>query len=79
MDFPIEASPANDGFAITESDTTVFVATALYVGTTGNVVLVTSRGTELTFIGVPAGTILPIRCKQVKTATTATDIIGLTY
>lgn len=75
----VEAASAGDGFAITKSDTTVFCAIALYVGTTGDVALVTSRDTTLTFIGVPAGTVLPIRCKKVLAATTASNILGLIY
>lgn len=75
----VEAASANDGFAVTKSDTTVFFANALYIGTTGDVVLVTCRDTTLTFVGVPAGTFLPVRCKKVMAATTASNIIGLTY
>lgn len=55
-----------------------FFARALYVGGAGNVVLVTRSGAEVTFTGVPVGTILPVQTKQVKaTGTTATSIVAL--
>jgi len=79
MATPIEAAGAKDGFAITESDTTIFRADALYIGTGGDVVVTTSRGTALTFADVPGGFILPIACTQVKAASTAADIVGLVY
>lgn len=69
--------PASDAFAITKSDSTVFYARALYVGTTGDVVVTTRAGNDVTFKAVPAGTILPVRCTKVKAATTAADIVGL--
>ena len=54
--------PACDGFAVTPHDTTNFnsIARALYIGATGNVVLITPAGTTLTFVAVPAGFILPV-------------------
>ena len=72
---------ARDGFAIVPSDSVDFVKDAggIYVGVTGNVVLVTGKGTVLTFVGVPAGTVLLIDTSRVNaTATTATNLIGLT-
>ena len=72
---------AGDGFAITPSDSVDFDidAAAIYVGGTGTVVLVTAKGNVLTFVGVPAGTILPIDTSRVNvTSTTATAMIGLT-
>lgn len=73
-------SPADDGLAVTPSDS-VDLATdgrALYVGGTGDVALVTPKGTVLTFVGVPAGTILPVRVRRVNsTNTDATSMIAL--
>lgn len=64
--------------AVTPSDTLETFAAALYVGGAGNVVVVTEGGDTVTFTGVPAGTILPIRVKQVRsTSTTATSIVRL--
>lgn len=76
---------ARSAFAITKSDETNYltdaslrVPRALYVGTTGDVVvqLVSDAGT-VTFKAVPAGAVLPIRPQRVLAATTAADILGL--
>jgi hypothetical protein len=74
--------PAHGGFAVTPHDTTLFDATrvvrALYVGVGGTVVALTSADQVLTFLNVPSGSILPVRCKRVNsTSTTATNIIAL--
>lgn len=72
--------PGDDAFAVTPSDSVDFTvaARALYVGVTGNVVVITKGGTAITFTAVPAGMILPIRCTRVNsTNTTATNIVGL--
>lgn len=51
---------------------------AFYVGGAGDVVIVDGNGYELTFTAVQAGTLLPIKCKEIlQTGTTATDIIAL--
>lgn len=73
-------APATDGVAVTPSDT-VDVAggpfRCLYVGVSGNIVLITLGGSTLTFIGVPTG-ILPVRGTRVKnTGTTASSIVAL--
>lgn len=73
-------SPANDATAVTASDTTplVYVSRALYVGGAGNLAVTMQGGGNVTFTGVPAGTVLPIRCTHVRsTSTTATSIINL--
>jgi hypothetical protein len=49
----------------------------LYVGGAGNIVATMYGGNTVTFSGVPAGTILPIRVATIGTATTATQIINL--
>jgi hypothetical protein len=70
---------ADDAFAITKSDT-VFAngleARGLYVGGAGDVSVQTKAGTILTFTGVTAGQVLPIRVVAVRAATTATAIVG---
>lgn len=71
---------AYDAFAVTPSDTLNFtnLAKALYVGGAGDVALVTSAGGAATFVGVPAGTVLPVKASRVNaTGTTAANIIGL--
>lgn len=74
-------SPATDVFAVTPSDGTALtkVVKALYVGGTGNVAIKTAgSSTAVTFVGVPAGAILPVRAAYVmSTNTTATSIVGL--
>lgn len=50
----------------------------LYVGNTGNLRVLTSGGADLTFVGIPAGSFVPVQVKRVfATGTTATDIIAL--
>jgi hypothetical protein len=74
------SSPATNGEAVTPSDSASFTkaSRALYVGGAGTVVAVMKDGTTLTFVGVPAGAILPIRATRVNsTSTTATNIVAL--
>jgi hypothetical protein len=73
-------APAAGAFAITTSDTGNFYATALYVGTGGDVKvdMEDTDDTAIVFSNVPAGTVLPIRVKRVyATGTTASNIVGL--
>jgi len=50
----------------------------LYVGNTGNLRVLTSSNADLTFVGIPAGSFVPVQVKRVfATNTTATDIIAL--
>jgi hypothetical protein len=67
--------------AVTKSDTTVLDFTALYVGGTGDVsVDLTEGGTAVVFVGVPAGTILPVVGTRVNsTATTATNMVWMKW
>lgn len=66
---------------ITKSDITILSppARAIYVGVTGDIaVRMVGDQTTPTFVGVPAGTILPIAVDKVlSTGTTASSIIGL--
>lgn len=51
---------------------------SLYIGTGGNLVVQDEVGTQVTFLNVPGGVILPIIARRVMlTGTTATDIIAL--
>jgi metal-dependent HD superfamily phosphatase/phosphodiesterase len=67
--------------AVTPSDSTDLpngVARALYIGGGGTVVLDTYTQTSLSFVGVQAGTILPVNVKRVRsTGTIATNLIAL--
>jgi len=72
--------PASNGEAVSTSDVyeLTYVSRGLYVGGAGDVAVVLKGGQTLVFSGVPAGTILPVRAKQVKaTGTTATLILSL--
>ncbi len=71
---------ASGGEAVTPHDTNELTkfSRALYVGGAGNVAVITTDGSALTFTAVAAGTTLAVQCKQVKaTNTTATAILAL--
>ena len=68
----------SDAEAVTPSNSTFLNANGLYVGTTGNVAVVTAGGTTVTFTTVPAGFFIPLRIVQVRaTGTTASNIVAL--
>ena len=73
-------SPALHALAVTPSDSTALAtdARSLYIGTGGNVTLVTSGGDAVAFPNVPSGSILPVRTNQVRaTGTTASNIVAI--
>lgn len=74
-------NPASNAVAVTTSDIVSFTAgecRALYVGVAGNISIFQRNGTFVTFIGVPAGSILPVSALRVNTTdTTATSIVAL--
>ena len=74
-------SPAGGAVAVTASDATADPSgpfRALWVGGAGTVKLNTLENNDVSFVGVPAGTILPVGCTRVwSTGTTATSIVGL--
>ena len=73
-------APASNVVEITPSDTTVLnpVVRALWIGGAGNVQVQTVSGQTVTFAGAQAGSIIPVRVRQVlATGTTATLINGL--
>jgi len=64
--------------AVTPSDSTEIRATALFVGSTGNVAVEMAGGDEVTFENVADGTTLFIEVNKVRsTGTTASSIIAL--
>jgi hypothetical protein len=73
--------PARDAVAVTKSDATTYSPPfrALWVGGAGDVAVKTKvGGSAVTFVGVAAGTILPVNAYQVmSTNTTATSIVGI--
>ncbi len=69
---------AGDAVAITPTDGASHNLVGIYVGTTGDVAVVTDRGTTVTFKTVPAGAIIPLAIRTVNaTNTTASNIVGL--
>lgn len=79
---PVEPITAQGAYAITPSDTTVYTRmfSGLFVGGAGNVRVRTANGDDVTFTGVLAGQVLPIKGDMVyATSTTATNIVGMTY
>ncbi len=71
-------SPATTAVAVTTHDSNELDPTprAIYVGGAGNVVA-TMNGVDVTFVGVQAGSVLPIRPTKIKTASTATSMVAL--
>ena len=50
----------------------------LYAGNTGNVRVLTVGNDDVTFVGIPSGSFVPVQVKRVfATNTTATDIVAL--
>ena len=77
---PVELDSPGDAFTVTPHDTNLLpVATrGIYVGGSGDVAGYTVSGNQVTFAGVPAGGILPVRLARITvTGTTATQIVGL--
>lgn len=74
-------APAEEAFPIVPhaSNALSQVAKAIYVGGAGDIVctLASAPDTEVTFVGVPAGTVLPIRVHAVRASSSATNMIGL--
>jgi hypothetical protein len=69
---------AQDGAAITASDSTVLSPGVLYIGTTGDVNVRTKIGTDLVFSNVGDASFLPVLVDMVySTNTTASDILIL--
>ena len=76
-----QTAPAIDAINITPSDVATLAngtCLALYIGAAGDVTLVTAAGTTTLFVGILAGSILPVRTNKVKaTGTTASAIVAL--
>ena len=73
-------SPAKSAAAVTPADGADLgtVARSLYVGGGGDVKVDMAGSGTVTFVAVPAGSILPVRAKRVyATGTTATNIVAL--
>lgn len=68
-----------DAATVTPSDTVNFsTASVVYVGTGGNVRVLTAQGTDVTFTAVLAGSMLPVQVLRVySTNTTATNLVRI--
>lgn len=72
-------SPASHAATVTPSDTVDLPVASkrLWVGTLGDVTVITVGGDTVTYPAVPAGTYLHVRAARVKaTGTTATIIVA---
>lgn len=74
-------TPAFNAVALTPDDNNDLTTTTrgLYIGVGGNISVILEGDTvAVTFLGVVAGTVLPLRVKRLRlTSTTATDLVGL--
>jgi hypothetical protein len=72
--------PASNAAAVTPNDSTDLAVTsrALFVGGAGNIAVTMAGGQSITFTGVTAGAVLPIRVSRIlSTGTTATSIVAV--
>ena len=72
--------PANNAAAITEHETTYVdpYPRALYIGGAGDLVVDMVGGQKaVTFTGVAAGTIMPIRITKLRTASTVSAVVAI--
>jgi len=75
---PKMESPAQSAAAVTPGASPLGnTSRALYIGGAGDLVVTMADGGDVTFAGVPAGFILPIRVTHVLASTTATNIVAL--
>jgi hypothetical protein len=75
-----QTSPARSASAVTPHATNALtrVTKALYVGVSGDVVCRLVNDTaDVTFVGVQAGSILPVRVTHVRATSTAGSIVAL--
>lgn len=68
-----------DAIAVTPSDTSNFdTPSVIYVGGSGSVRVLTAQGTDVTFAGLLAGSVIPVQVIRVySTNTTATSIVRI--
>lgn len=80
MGMKVFASGMNYG-AVTKSDSTALDFQAIWVGGAGDVAVSSSDATAaVTFVGVAAGSILPVKGKRImSTNTTATSMVWLNW
>ena len=67
-----------DAAAVVKSDTATTSPSVIWVGTGGNVRVLTAAGSDVTFPNVLPGAVLPVQVVRVfATNTTATDLIRI--
>lgn len=68
-----------DAEAVNPSDTVNLTnPSVIYVGTTGNVKVRTSQGSDVTFVGVPAGAVIPVQVIRVwNNGTSASNMVAI--
>lgn len=77
---PDLTTPGEYAFAITPNDSTDLAnaTRALYVGGAGDVACITVNGSTVTFVGMVAGMLYPLRLKRVlSTGTSASSLVGV--
>jgi hypothetical protein len=79
-DHGLSDMPATGAYVIAPHNTNKLTrpVRGIYVGTGGNLRVLTRDGDDVTFTGVPGGVILPVVAMQVfVTGTTATGLVGM--
>lgn len=74
------SGPVESAFSVTPNDAAdlAFATRGVYVGVSGDLHVTLADGDEVTFVGLAAGVIHPIRVLRVHaTGTTATSIVGV--
>lgn len=74
---PISPFVAANAVAVTPSNSTVLSFLALYIGTTGDVAIVSANGQTVTFSSVAVGFFPVAGTKVLSTGTTASNIVAL--
>lgn len=70
---------ADRAYTVTTSDTAANIYSYLYVGTGGNIAVVTEGGDSVTFNNVPTGSFVWVRTSKIMaTNTTASQLLGFT-
>jgi len=73
-------APGYDAAAVTPNDSADLdkPARAIYIGGAGDVKIDTEAGTTVTFVGLTAGSMLPVRAVRIHaTDTTATNLVAI--
>ena len=72
-------APADNAFDIVQDVNMPVPTKGVYVGVSGDLQVIMAGGAGVTFVGLAAGVVHPLRLIQVVSAgTTATGLIGLT-